>query len=77
MVGGWRAPSLHPGANTIAIPRLTSDARAQVTVACSPSSACQVSGDQLLIDAGAASVTVTWWAPARGGERSWGVSREL
>jgi hypothetical protein len=49
----------------------------RVTVGCSPSSACQVSADQLVIDATAASVTVTWWAPARSGYPSWEVSRGL
>ncbi|MBK9740983.1 MAG: hypothetical protein IPO93_16120 [Actinobacteria bacterium] len=77
VVGGWRAPALHPGANVIALPRLSSGARTQVTVACSPSSACQVSGDELVIDASAVSVTVTWWAPARGSYRAWGTSRGL
>lgn len=77
MTGGWQAPSLHVGANTIALPRLTSRATVRVTVGCSPSSACHVSGDQLVIDSAATAVTVTWWAPAAAGYRSWQVSRVL
>lgn len=77
VTGGWQAPSLHVGANTIALPRLTSRATVRVTVGCSPSSACHVSGDQLVIDSAATAVTVTWWAPATGNYRSWQVSRVL
>lgn len=77
VTGGWQAPSLHVGANTIALPRLTSRATVRVTVGCSPSSACHVSGDQLVIDSAATAVTVTWWAPATAGYRSWQVSRVL
>lgn len=75
--GGWQAPSLRIGANTIAVPRLTSRATVRVTVGCSPSSACQISGDQLVIDPSATAVTVTWWAPAARGYRAWQVSRAL
>ncbi|MDO8308922.1 MAG: hypothetical protein Q7V58_11265 [Actinomycetota bacterium] len=77
VLGGWHAPSLHVGANTIVLPRLDSAARVRVTVGCSPSSTCQVSGDQLVIDSAATSVTVTWWAPANGDYSSWQVSRGL
>lgn len=77
MTGGWQAPSLHVGANTIALPRLTSKATVRVTVGCSPSSACHLDGDQLVIDPAATAVTVTWWAPATAGYRSWQVSRVL
>lgn len=77
VTGGWQAPSLHVGANTIALPRLTSRATVRVTVGCSPSSACHFDGDQLVIDASATAVTVTWWAPAAAGYRSWQVSRVL
>lgn len=77
VVGNWSAPTLHAGANTIRLPQLNSGARVRVTVGCSPSSACQVSADQLVIDPAAASVTVTWWATARGGYPSWEVSRGL
>jgi len=52
VTGGWQAPSLHVGANTIALPRLTSRATVRVTVGCSPSSACHLNGDQLVIDSG-------------------------
>ena len=76
-LGEWRAPDLQVGANTIALPRLTSGATVRVTVGCSPSSACQVTGDQLVIDPAATAVTVTWWAPARNGYRAWQVSRGL
>jgi hypothetical protein len=75
VVVGWRAPVLRVGVNVITLPRLSSGARAQVTVACTPSSACRMSGDQLVIDASAVSVTVSWWAPARSGFRAWGISR--
>jgi hypothetical protein len=77
VTGGWQAPSLHVGANTIALPRLTSRATVRVTVGCSPSSACHVDGDQLVIDPAATAVTVTWWAPATAGYRRWQVSRVL
>lgn len=77
VTGGWQAPSLHVGSNTIALPQLTSRATVRVTVGCSPSSACHVSGDQLVIDASATAVTVTWWAPATARYRSWQVSRVL
>ena len=76
-VGGWQAPSLHVGANTIVVPRLTSRAKVRVTVGCAPSSACHVTGDQLVIEPSATAVTVTWWAPANGGYPSWQVSRGL
>lgn len=76
-VGGWQAPSLRVGANTIVLPRLTSRAKVRVTVGCSPSSACHVTGDQLVIGPSATAVTVTWWAPANGGYPSWQVSRGL
>ena len=75
--GGWQAPNLGVGANTIAVPRLTSRAPVRVMVGCSPSSACQISGDQLVIDSSATAVTVTWWAPAARGYRAWQVSRAL
>lgn len=76
-LGGWQAPSLHVGANTLVLPRLTSRAKVRVTVGCSPSSACHVTGDQLIIEPSAATVTVTWWAPANGPYPSWQVSRGL
>jgi hypothetical protein len=75
--GGWSAPVLQVGVNHVRPPLLTSGAAVQVTVACSPSSACIVSGSDLLIDPTAASVTVTWSAPARTGYRAWSVSRAL
>lgn len=75
--GGWSAPSLRVGANDLAAPALSSGARVQVTVACSPSRACVVSGSDLLVDPVASSVTVTWSAPARAGYRAWRVSRAL
>lgn len=77
VTGGWRVPHLHVGDNTIAVPRLTSRATVRVTVGCSPSSGCHASGDQLVIDPAATAVTVTWWAPATAGYRSWQVSRVL
>lgn len=77
VAGGWRAPGLHVGSNAITLPRLTSGATVRVTVGCSPSSACQVTGDQLVIDPAATAVTVTWWAPERAGFRAWQVSRAL
>lgn len=75
--GGWSAPGLRVGSNAITLPRLTSGATVRVTVGCSPSSACEVTGDQLVIDPAATAVTVTWWAPARAGYRAWQVSRAL
>ena len=75
--GGWSAPALHIGANDVRPPSLTSGASVQVTVACSPSRACLVSGSDLVIDPIAESVTVTWSAPARSGYRAWSVSRGL
>jgi hypothetical protein len=58
-------------------PSLTSGASVQVTVACSPSRACLVSGSDLVIDPSAESVTVTWSASARSGYRAWSVSRGM
>jgi hypothetical protein len=75
--GGWSAPALRVGANDVRPPSLTSGARVQVLVACSPSRACVVSGSDLVIDPAAESVTVTWSAPARAGYRAWSVSRGL
>ena len=75
--GGWSAPVLLAGVNDVRPPSLTSGARVQVTVACSPSRACIVSGSDLTIDPAAESVTVTWSAPARAGYRAWSVSRGL
>lgn len=77
VTGGWQAPTLHVGENTITLPRLTSRATAHVTVGCSPSSACHISDNQLVIDPAATAVTVTWWAPAITGYRAWQVSRVL
>ena len=75
--GGWSVPALHIGANDVRPPSLTSGASVQVTVACSPSRACMVTGSDLTIDPAAESVTVTWSAPARAGYRAWSVSRGL
>lgn len=74
---GWSAPVLLVGVNDVRPPSLTSGARVQVTVACSPSRACTVSGSDLTIDPAAESVTVTWSAPARARYRAWSVSRGL
>lgn len=71
---GWAAPSLHVGANTITVPRLTSGAAVSVTVGCSPSAGCAMAGSTLTISEGT-SVTVTWSAPARSGHTAWSVSR--
>lgn len=75
--GGWAAPVLRVGLNDLAVPVLSSGAQVQVTVACSPSRACVVSGSDLLVDPAVASVTVTWSAPARAGYRAWRVSRAM
>lgn len=75
--GGWAAPVLRVGVNDLAVPVLSSGARVQVTVACSPSRACVVSGGDLLVDPAVSSVTVTWSAPARAGYRAWRVSRAM
>ena len=75
--GGWSAPVLHVGANDVRPPSLNSGTPVQVTVGCSPSRTCVVSGGDLVIDAAAESVTVTWSAPARAGYRAWSVSRAM
>lgn len=75
--GGWSAPALRVGANDLTVPVLSSGARVQITVACSPSRTCTVSGSDLLVDPAASMVTVTWSAPARAGYRAWRVSRAL
>lgn len=73
---GWAAPQLRVGANTITVPRLTSGAAVSVTVGCSPSAGCAMTGSTLTISDGTA-VTVTWSAPARSGHTAWSVSRGL
>lgn len=73
---GWAPPSLRVGANTITVPRLTSGAKVSVTVGCSPSAGCALTGPTLTIAEGT-SVTVTWAAPARAGHTAWSVSRGL
>lgn len=73
---GWAAQSLQVGANTISVPRLTSGAAVSVTVGCSPSAGCAMTGSTLTISDGT-SVTVTWSAPARSGYTAWSVSRGL
>lgn len=75
-LGAWRAPVLRVGSNTITRPRLTSGAPVSVTVACSPSVGCSMSGAHLQVQAGT-SVTVTWTAPSRSGYTRWTVSRVL
>jgi hypothetical protein len=47
-----------------------------VTVGCSPSAGCVLTGSTLTIAEGT-SVTVTWVAPARAGHTAWSVSRGL
>lgn len=74
---GWSAPTIQVGVNDLRPPSLNSGAVVHVTVACSPSRACIVSGSDLVIDPAASSVTVTWSAPARAGYRAWSVARAL
>lgn len=75
--GGWSAPTIQVGVNDLRPPSLSSGASVQVTVGCSPSRACIVSGSNLVIDPAASSVTVTWSAPAGAGYRAWSVARAL
>lgn len=77
VIDAWRAPVLHIGANRLSVPRLSSGARVGVTIACSPSAACLLRGDQLDIDPSARSVQVTWTAAPRGSWSGWQVSRAL
>lgn len=77
VVGGWQAPTLRTGGTVLTRPRLSSGAPVSITVACSPRTACVITGDHLVIGADASSVTVTWSAPARAGFGAWRVSRAL
>ena len=76
VTGAWAAPVLRVGANSITTPRLTSGAKVSVTVGCSPSAGCAMTGSTLTIAPGT-SVTVTWSAPARSTYTPWSVSRAL
>ena len=63
------------GETNIAAPKLSSGARADVTVMCTPSAACSAAGSFVTITPEASMVSVTWSAPARNNWRSWTVSR--
>jgi hypothetical protein len=72
---GWAAPGLGRGVTDISAPRLSSGARARVTVMCSPSTACAVSGSSLTIGPEASEVRVTWSVAATSTWWSWSASR--
>ena len=74
-LGGWHGPRLGLGVTDIGAPRLSSAQRADVTVMCTPSTACSVSGSSLTITPAASSVSVTWSTPAGRKWHSWAVTR--
>ncbi|MDA2986528.1 MAG: hypothetical protein O2789_02225 [Actinomycetota bacterium] len=54
---------------------MSSGQRADVTVMCTPSTACGASGSSLNITPDAISVSVTWSLPANGQWRSWAMTQ--
>lgn len=74
---GWSAPDVHIGSVELTRPTLKSGQRPELTVACSPSAACTVSGSTLVVSDAAQSVTVTWYAPATKSWTAWSTSRSL
>ena len=74
-MNNWVAPKLGIGVTHIDAPRLSSGAKASVTVMCLPSSACEASGTALTISPAAQRVTVTWSVPAGEEWRAWSVTR--
>jgi len=71
---GWTPPRLGLGVTNISAPTLSSGARVHATVMCSPSTACNVGGNLLLITADAMHVSVTWNAPTVQSWRAWTTS---
>ena len=63
------------GETNIGVPRLSSGQRADVTVMCTPSTACSASASSLTIAPDASSVSVTWSTPASRKWHSWAVTR--
>lgn len=76
-VSGWSAPIVQAGQVALSRPQLKSGQRPAITVACSPSSACTVSGSTLTVAETATSVTVTWSSPATKKWTAWRTSRSL
>ncbi len=67
----WTPPTLlNPGTVSLRAPKLTSGVKASVTVACSPSTGCVMSGDQLTFSEGTR-VTVTYSAKATDTYKAW------
>ncbi len=73
-LGNWTAPHLAVGLVDISPPKLSSKAKVNVTVMCSPSTSCIASDNTLTINKEAQHVTVTW--NAHGGDqwRAWSAS---
>ena len=74
VLDGWSAPHLAVGPIDISPPRLTSKAKVNVTVMCSPSASCAAAGNSLTISQDAQRVTVTWNAPTQDRWREWSAS---
>lgn len=74
-LNGWVPRQLRVGANDVTAPKLSTGAKVTVTVMCSPSTACQMSGSSLVIDPAAAQVAVTWRSPGNSQSRAWSASR--
>jgi hypothetical protein len=62
------------GTNVLSFPVLTSDADVTITVACQPSTNCEMNGGLLTIQPGS-NVTVTWSAPRTRTHTAWSVQR--
>ncbi len=70
VVRSWTPPVLNPGTVLLRAPKLSSDVKVDVTVACSPSVNCVINGDQLTFSEGTR-VTVTYSAKATDTYKAW------
>ncbi len=70
VVRSWTPPVLNPGTVLLRVPKLSSDVKVDVTVACSPSTGCVINGDQLTFGEGT-QVTVTYSAKASKTHTAW------
>jgi hypothetical protein len=76
-LNGWAPNRLHVGANDVSVPKMSTSAKVTVTIMCSPSAACQMSGSSLMIDPSASQVAVTWRSPGNRRSKAWSTSRTL
>lgn len=76
-LNGWVPSKLRVGPNDVSVPQLSTGAKVAVTVMCSPSAACQMSGSSLVIDPTAAQVAITWRTPGNSRSKAWTASRTL